>query len=118
MLKVTDELQMGVPEHLYDPDKVFNIDFSEHDLTTKEGKKAATAKAEKIVSRFSKREYRTKGYIWSRPKVDFEKGTATISHTVVADIATQAFLEAGKLLNFSIPVGSAWDSGKNWYECH
>ena len=34
MLKVTDELQMGVPEYLYDPDKVFNIDFSEYDLTT------------------------------------------------------------------------------------
>lgn len=118
MLKYTDELQLGVPEHLYDPDKVFNIDFSEFDLTTKEGKKSATEKAESMTSRFSKREYRTKGYVWSRPKIDFVKGTAIISHTVVADIATQAFLDAGKSLNFSIPVGSAWDSGYNWFDCH
>ena len=91
MLKYTDELQLGVPESLYDPDKVFNIDFSEFDLTTKDGKKAAEKKAEGIVSRFSKREYRSKGYVWSRPKIDLEAGTATVSHTVVAYIATQAF---------------------------
>lgn len=97
---------------------MFNIDFSEFDLTTKEGKKAATEKAESITSRFAKREHRTKGYVWSRPKIDFTKGTATVSHTVVADIATQAFLDAGKALNFSIPVGSAWDSGYNWFDCH
>ena len=113
-----DELQMGVPEHLYDPDKVFNIDFSEYDLTTKEGKKAAKAKAESVVSRFSKREYRTKGFVWSRPKINLEEGTATISHTVVADISTQAFLEAGLKYGFTIPVLAEWDSGQNWYDCH
>lgn len=109
---------MGVPEFMYDADKVFHVDISGYDLATKEGKDSAKEKIERVVSRFSKREYRTKGHVWSRPKVDLEKGTATIAHTIVADIATQAFLDAGVLLNFSIPVGSAWDSGKNWYDCH
>lgn len=113
-----DELQMGVPKSLYDDYKVFNVDFSEFDLTDKKQKKAATAKAESIVNRFKGRERRSKGFIWSRPQIDFKKGTATIAHTRVADIATEAFYEAGRVYNFSSKVESEWDDGANWFECH
>lgn len=113
-----DELQFGVPESLYDEDKVFNVDFSEFDLSDKKQKKKAEAKAEKATSRFVARERRLHGRIWSRPKIDFEKGTVTIAHTRVADIATQAFYEAGEVYGFSSPVESAWDSGYNWLDCH
>ncbi len=113
-----DELQMGVPESLYDADKVFNIDFSEFDLKDKKQKKKATAKAESIVNRFKSRERRTKGFIWSRPQIDFKAGTATIAHSRVADISTEAFYEAGRVYGFSSKVESEWDSGQNWFECH
>lgn len=118
MLKVTDELQMGIPESLYSPDKVFNVDFSEYDLTTKEGKKAAKAKAESATKRFVRREFRTKGHFWSQPKIDFKAGTVTISHSKVMDIAHQAFLDAGLKYNFDIPVLSEWSCGKSWALTH
>lgn len=109
---------MGIPNHLYSPDKVFDIDFSGYDLTTKDGKKAAKAKAETVISRFKRREYRNKGYFWSQPKIDFKAGTVTISHSKVMDIAHQAFLDAGLKYNFDIPVLSEWSCGKSWAQTH
>lgn len=113
-----DELQFGVPEKFYDEDKIFKVDFSEFDLTDKKQKKLAKAKGEKAVERFCKRELRSKGYYWSRPKIDFEKGEVKIAHSRVADLLTEAFYEAGEMYNFSSPVESAWDNGYNWLDCH
>ncbi len=119
-----DELQMGVPETMHTPDKVFNTDFSKFDLKSKDKavvkkeKKLAEKLVYKTVSRFVARERRTKGHIWSVPVVDYDKGTITISHSPVADIATEAFYEAGKVYDFTSPVESAWNSGYNWYDCH
>lgn len=113
-----DELQIGIPNHLYSPDKVFDIDFSDFDLTTKDGKKAAKEKAETIISRFKRREYRNKGHFWSQPKIDFEKGRVAISHSKVMDIAHQSFLDAGIKHGFDIPVLSEWNCGKSWAQTH
>lgn len=108
---------MGVPSHLI-TEKVFDIDFSEFDITTKEGRKDAESKALTIVGRFCKRERRNKGHVWSRPKIDLDKGEAITQHSIVGDIATEAFYEAGKLYDFSSPVESELIVGMNWYETH
>lgn len=113
-----DELQFGVPETLYENDKVVHVDFSEFDLKNKDQKKAATKKAERSVARFMARELALKGHVWSRPKIDFKAGTVTIAHSRVADITTEAFYEAGRVYGFSSAVESAWDSGHNWFDCH
>lgn len=112
-----DELQLGVPEHLFE-DKVFNVDFSEFDLSDKKQKKLAEKKAGKAISRFVRRELRQHGKYWSRPKIDFEKGTVLISYSRVGDIATEAFYDAGTVNDFPIAVESEFDVGANWLECH
>lgn len=116
-MKVTDELQFGVPEQYY-THKVFNVDFSEFDLSDKKQKKAAEKKGEKAVARFRSREKRLKGHIWSRPTIDLKAGTVTLAHSRVGDICTEAFFEAGRVYAFSSPVESEWDDGLNWWDCH
>jgi hypothetical protein len=119
-----DELQFGVPESMHTPDKIFNVDFSDFDLNNpdKKIKKAEKKLAEKLVdktiARFLAREKRTKGRTWSVPVVDYKLGTIVLSHSIVADIATEAFYEAGRVYGFTSPVESAWNSGYNWYDCH
>ncbi len=119
-----DELQMGVPENLHTRDKIFNVDFSEFDLKNpdkkiaKAEKKLAEKKVDKTIARFVAREKRVKDRTWSDPVVDFKEGTITLSHSRVADIATEAFFEAGRVYGFTSPVESAWAGGKNWYDCH
>lgn len=116
-MKITDELQLGVPEHLF-TDKTFEIDFSEFDLSDKDQKKLAQKKADKFINRFISRELRLKGKYWSRPKIDFENNSAVTTHSVVGDIATKAFYDAGLVYDFDVPIESEYDVAENWFGCH
>ena len=112
-----DELQIGVPNQLL-TDKTFTFDVSEIGTSSKEQKKLIESTVGLKINRFIKRELRNTGKYWSRPKLNFNKGIATITHSVVGDISTKAFYDAGLFHGFDIPVESEYDVGKNWMECH
>lgn len=113
-----DEYQLGVPLHLCEDTKVIPVDFSEFDLTTKKGKKAAEGKVEKMAKRFQNRERRKTGKAWSEPKVDFEKGTITMVYCKVGQMCVETFEEMGKFFNMDCPIDGNYMIGDNWHETH
>lgn len=114
---IHDEIQMGVPDK-YFTDKIINIDVSKFDMKNPDEKKKAKELCQSTAERFINREYRRKGHVWSKPKIDVEKGTILTSHSPVVDIAKEAFYEAGRIYNFSSKTESEAIVGNNWAETH
>lgn len=117
MLKVTDEGQLGIPEK-YFTDKIINVDVSKFDMNDKDEKAEAKKLCQSTADRFIKREYRRKGHVWSKPKIDVEKGEILTSHSPVMDIAKEAFYEAGRFYKFSSKTESEVIVGNSWAQTH
>lgn len=112
-----DEGQLGIPEKYFN-DKIITVDVSDFDMNEEDDRVNAKKLCQSVADRFIKREYRRKGYVWSKPKIDIEKGVIIMSHSPVMDIAKEAFYEAGRVYNFSSKTESEVIIGKNWAQTH
>lgn len=114
---VHDEIQMGIPEK-YFTDKVLKVDVSGFDMNNPDERAEAKGLCKMTADRFINREYRRKGHVWSKPVIDVEKGEILTSHSIVTDIAKEAFYEAGRVYNFSSKTESEAIVGNNWAQTH